>query len=352
MAGPEAQRVTPSGVRDGDPAALAALCAARGPAVLAYAQELCSPEDAVQAAAEAFARFRAAVIALGDLPGIDPDRLLLGAARRSTAALTPAPKPGRFSTRKGCEELPALLATRLEGELSADDHERVEGHLKRCTECRALAERFAAAERRYVDPPDGPVPSEIAAAIVGALSAAGPAPGSTSAAPPPAAAPPPPAPPPADDAVTALMPPVGQAPPKTPAKAPEPAQKTPAPKPAAPRPAAAPAFARAARHRPHLPHGGGLVRTVVLPLGVVGVAALLAMAIAGVFGERAGTPEPRGAIITAPAETIPGSGPAGRRPEPTTVRPGDGPPPGVPTAPGEDFAGGLGVPGVGVGDGG
>src|SRR5260221_13829297 len=90
--------VTPAGVRDGDPAALAGLCARRGPAGLAYCEELCSPELAARAAAEAFARFRAAVVAADDPAALDPEGVLLGATRRATAALA-GPSSGRRSLR-------------------------------------------------------------------------------------------------------------------------------------------------------------------------------------------------------------------------------------------------------------
>ncbi|MBI5104987.1 MAG: hypothetical protein HZB46_08395, partial [Solirubrobacterales bacterium] len=67
----EATPVTPTGVRDGEPAALAGLVARRGPAVLAFCREVCGPDHAPLAAAEAFARFRAAVHDAGDAGALD-----------------------------------------------------------------------------------------------------------------------------------------------------------------------------------------------------------------------------------------------------------------------------------------
>src|SRR5436189_4694569 len=83
--------VTPSGVRDGDPAALHGLCERRGASVSAYCHEVCGAEEATRAAAEAFARFRAAVVALDDLTTIDPEALLLSATRHAAASLATIP---------------------------------------------------------------------------------------------------------------------------------------------------------------------------------------------------------------------------------------------------------------------
>src|SRR5690242_17750507 len=113
--------VTPAGVRDGDPAALAALTERRGSAVLAYAERVAGPDLAVEAAAEAFARFRAAVIAVDDPLSIDPEALLLHATRRAAAARAPEPPEGRQGDRLAgvdCANVPDLLVSRLEGDLS------------------------------------------------------------------------------------------------------------------------------------------------------------------------------------------------------------------------------------------
>src|SRR5436309_10344271 len=82
----QAGAVTPEGVRTGDPAALAALCERRGGAVLAYCREVCEPAEAALAAAEALARFRAAVWASADAADLDPERLLLSATRHAASA--------------------------------------------------------------------------------------------------------------------------------------------------------------------------------------------------------------------------------------------------------------------------
>ena len=74
MQAPEqAAAVTPEGVRAGDPAALAALVERRGAGVLAYAREVSDPSVAPLAAAEALARFRAAVVASATRPTWTPN---------------------------------------------------------------------------------------------------------------------------------------------------------------------------------------------------------------------------------------------------------------------------------------
>ena len=77
--------MTPAGVRDGELDALQGLTAARGGAVLAYCRAVCGEELAPRAAAEAFARFRAAVCAAHDVSALEPEALLLGATRHAAA---------------------------------------------------------------------------------------------------------------------------------------------------------------------------------------------------------------------------------------------------------------------------
>ncbi|HWI08075.1 MAG TPA: hypothetical protein VNT54_11230, partial [Solirubrobacteraceae bacterium] len=80
-----APAVTPAGVRDGDPAALAGLCAARGPSVVAYCRHVAGEAGAGAAAADAFGRFRASVVTSEDLGALNPEALLLAATRSAAA---------------------------------------------------------------------------------------------------------------------------------------------------------------------------------------------------------------------------------------------------------------------------
>ena len=158
--------VTPSGVRDGDPAALAGLCAVRGPSVVAYCRHVAGEADAGAAAADAFARFRVAVVAAGDTTSLNPEALLVSATRTSAAARASTSGQG------DCVDVPMLLAGRAEKTIAAPDLERLESHLEQCWACRAPVARFKAAERAYRDPPEKTVDVLLTAQIVGALIAA------------------------------------------------------------------------------------------------------------------------------------------------------------------------------------
>jgi hypothetical protein len=169
-------------VRDGDHDALAGLCARRGPAVLAYCQRVAGEEQAVAVAAEAFRRFRAAVVAADDLTGLNPEALLISATREAAVSRIPRPADQpqalRFAPRRPatgwCGDTPALLAARANRRISTIDRARLEQHLLGCPACRAPLARFEAAERVYRDPPDEPLPLPASAAIMAALAAAAP----------------------------------------------------------------------------------------------------------------------------------------------------------------------------------
>jgi hypothetical protein len=161
--------VTPAGVRDGDPAALIGLCSARGPSVLAYCRHVAGDAAAAAAAAAAFARFRAAVVATDDLTDLNPEALLISATRNAAAEHVDR------EAQDECADVPALLAARADRAASAADLERLDRHLEGCWACRAPVARFKAAERAYRDPPDPTLDPEIAAQIFVALATAAPA---------------------------------------------------------------------------------------------------------------------------------------------------------------------------------
>jgi hypothetical protein len=158
--------VTPAGVRDGHPQVLAALCARRGPSVLALAGHVCEPGLEIRAAADAMARFRAHVAA-GTVTE-HPDALLLTFARRAALELAPrGPEPA-------CPRVPGFLAARAEQQLAEADAGRLERHLASCVACRALADGVEAGEAAYREAPDTPMPTDTASAIVAAMAAAAP----------------------------------------------------------------------------------------------------------------------------------------------------------------------------------
>jgi hypothetical protein len=173
--------VTPDGVRAGDPDALAALCERRGAPVLAYCREVCAPEDAPLAAAEALARFRAAVWASGDAVDLDPERLLLSATRHSAASKAQIPAdtgPTRRMLGRGqtdtCARMPALIVARAENLLGSADLDRLSRHLDRCATCRATEAAFRRAERAYVATTHAPLDSATSALFLAALTEAAP----------------------------------------------------------------------------------------------------------------------------------------------------------------------------------
>src|SRR3712207_2938737 len=82
-------QVTALGIRDGDPAVLRALVDRRGFAVLAFCERACRPGLAVEAAGDAFARFRA-MVQVPDRPAdLDPEAALLSATRHASASRMP-----------------------------------------------------------------------------------------------------------------------------------------------------------------------------------------------------------------------------------------------------------------------
>ena len=174
--------VTPEGVRSGESGALAALCERRGGAVLAYCREVCDPGDAPLAAAEALARFRAAVWAAGDASDLDPERLLLSATRHAAAARAQVAAVESSTTRRmlgrgqtmTCARMPGLIVARAENLLGTADLDRLSRHLERCTTCRATEAAFRRAERAYVATAHAPLDTSTTALFLGALAEAAP----------------------------------------------------------------------------------------------------------------------------------------------------------------------------------
>jgi hypothetical protein len=169
--------VTPQGVRAGDPAALQALVDRRGPAVIAFCTQVCGPQAADRAAAEAFARFRAAVRDAQDLKSLNPEALLRGATRHAAASMARQPSGppphGKLRSRgtETCVHVPTMLAARANGALGPADLERIGRHLDRCERCNALAEIFRRAELAYQDPPVDTLGTDTSSVLLEALRA-------------------------------------------------------------------------------------------------------------------------------------------------------------------------------------
>jgi hypothetical protein len=169
--------VTPQGVRAGDPTALQALVDRRGPAVIAFCTQVCGPQAADRAAAEAFARFRAAVRDAQDLKNLEPEALLRGATRHAAASMARQPSGppphGKLRSRgtETCVHVPTMLAARANGALGPADLERIARHLDRCERCNALAEIFRRAELAYQDPPVDTLGTDTSSVLLEALRA-------------------------------------------------------------------------------------------------------------------------------------------------------------------------------------
>lgn len=177
MEGSSDKGVTPEGVKAGDRAALQALVERRGPAVVAFCTQVCGPQMADRAAAEAFARFRAAVRDAPDLKGIDPEGLLRGATRHAAASMARQPSGppphGKLRSRgtQTCQHVPTMLAARANGALGSADLDRLARHLERCERCDALAEIFRRAEIAYQDPSVDTLGTDTSSVLIAALEA-------------------------------------------------------------------------------------------------------------------------------------------------------------------------------------
>lgn len=159
--------VTPHGVRDGELGALTALAHRRSGSVYDYARHACGADAAVDATAEAFARFRAAVAAAEDLGSLAPDALLLSCTRHAAAALAPV-----ADGRPECPSTPFLIVARLDGANVPSDEARLTKHLATCARCAERAASFDEAERAFRAPhppmPEGTVVERVIAALVSA----------------------------------------------------------------------------------------------------------------------------------------------------------------------------------------
>jgi hypothetical protein len=161
--------VTPTGVRDGDPEALAGLCDVRGPAVLAYCEVIAGRgERGAAAAIEAFGSFRAGVVHAGDLATLNPEALLISATRHAAARHASSDVPD------ACSRVPGLLAARADRSISLVDHDWLKEHLETCWTCRAPVARFEVADNAYRDPSETTLPADVKSAMVAAMVAAAP----------------------------------------------------------------------------------------------------------------------------------------------------------------------------------
>ncbi len=161
---------------DGEAGALAGLCDSRGPSVVGYCSCVCGPERAVEAAAAAFAAFRAGAVRAADPLSIDPEALLLGRTRAAAAQRAPKPASSLVFGEIPCSQIPALLAERATGSISAADEDRLRQHLARCAACRGAQGVQEEAERTYFHPTADAVDPVSRLEIIDALRRAVPPP--------------------------------------------------------------------------------------------------------------------------------------------------------------------------------
>lgn len=168
--------ITQAKIRDGDPRALAALCERRGAAVLAYCEQVAARDQAADAAADAFARLRASVMALGEARSVDGDVLLLHVVRSAAGwrgSNAVAAREGR-PVSESCAALEFELVAYVENSLSRAAREGVDDHLAQCRFCAAALRRLEAGERAYERPPRAPLPAGVAEELLRALVVAAP----------------------------------------------------------------------------------------------------------------------------------------------------------------------------------
>jgi hypothetical protein len=174
--------VTALGIRDGDPDVLRALIARRGSAVLAYCERACPAAQVPDAAAEAFARFRALVVAAPRPADLDPEAALLSSTRHAAAERAPrgqAPPAGAGlgrllggrPTADAITLVPELLIARADGTLDAEGEEQLTRLLDASAAARAAEERFRTAEHAYRSAPPRPIPDDVVEHIVTAMAA-------------------------------------------------------------------------------------------------------------------------------------------------------------------------------------
>jgi len=173
-----AAHITPPKLRSGEPAALAALCDRRGAAVFAYCERAAGPEAAVEAAAEAFAQFRRAIMPAGALTGKDhADTLLRSATRRCALVHAEAASAGRREGNEGtdeCDGQEAALLVYVEDTLAPAERQVVAGHVAECGTCAAVLRRLQDAEAAFNVKPGTAVPVPVAREILTALVRAAP----------------------------------------------------------------------------------------------------------------------------------------------------------------------------------
>ena len=168
--------ITPEKVRDGDPEALAALCEVGGAAMFAYCEHVVAPGHSINAVADAFARFRAAIVAAEELTPQDADTLLRRMTRRAAASCgvnTVAARTAALFSGT-CDGQETELVDFVEGDLSLAERDVIAAHVATCDLCAVALRRLQAGERALARPPSAPLPPAFAELLLEALVVAAP----------------------------------------------------------------------------------------------------------------------------------------------------------------------------------
>lgn len=168
--------ITPAKLRSGAPDALAALSASRGAAVFAYCQRAVGRDDAVEAAAEAFAQLRIAILPPGSLTSKEQAEQLLRSVMRRTALshLISAPDRDHPPGVAGCADRGSELLGYIEKTLTPADRSVVAAHIGRCQSCAEILRRLQVAENAFKVNSGTEVPHSVAREILTALATAAP----------------------------------------------------------------------------------------------------------------------------------------------------------------------------------
>lgn len=160
---------------DGEPDALAALCARHGIPVLAYCEHVAAPRKAALAAVDAFAQLRASIFAAADPASeIDVEALLLTTTRRAASAHGVSTTSLRATSVFQCAGREPDLVAQLERRLEPAERQELEEHVSGCEECARAAGRLEAGRRAFDSPPRAPLPAHVAELLVAALAGAAP----------------------------------------------------------------------------------------------------------------------------------------------------------------------------------
>lgn len=168
--------ITQEKLREGDPVALAALCARRGPAVLAYCEQVAGRERALIAACDAFAWFRVAVSGPGEVKAREAEVLLRSMTRRAATAggVRTVARHELGALNGACADCETRLVYYVEDGVSDEERRQIAAHMAGCEPCVEALERLHAGEDAYDRPPAASLAGPAAVAVIEELIAASP----------------------------------------------------------------------------------------------------------------------------------------------------------------------------------